>query len=458
MRAFRLLVLFCAATPLLASAAAPPKNLSELLSRVRQGYREDSAELKQREAEFRKDRNQQAHLLREAEKELAKLQSEGKQLEAAFQDNEAEVSKLEAAVQRTAGDLGELYGVVHEAVGDLQAELRGSVSSAEYPKRNESLKGMSEDEGLPSLDELERLWFAYQHEIIASGQVSRFQAEVVSTDGQSASQEVIRVGAFNAVSQGRYLNWIPETERLETLPRQPSDPWPETAGHLERASNSPVLMGIDPSRGQLLAHLIHRPNPMERVAQGGAIGSVIIGLGILAGLLALYRFIAISFVSLAVRRQEGRSEPSPKNPLGRILQVYETDKSQPTDVLELRLDEAIIRETAGLNRMLWAIKLVAVASPLLGLLGTVTGMIQTFQAITLFGAGDPKLMAGGISEALVTTMLGLTVAIPLVLVHAALANQANRLSDRLEEGSAGLIARQAEAKLKAEEVASGAAV
>ena len=80
--------------------------------------------------------------------------------------------------------------------------------------------------------------------------------------------------------------------------------------------------------------------------------------------------------------------------------------------------------------------------PLFGLLGTVTGMIRTFQSITLFGAGDPRMMAGGISEALVTTMLGLVTAIPLVLLHAALANNTKKIVDTLDEQSAGLIAQQ----------------
>ena len=74
--------------------------------------------------------------------------------------------------------------------------------------------------------------------------------------------------------------------------------------------------------------------------------------------------------------------------------------------------------------------------------GTVTGMIRTFQSITLFGAGDPRMMAGGISEALVTTMLGLVTAIPLVLMHAALANNTKKIVDTLDEQSAGLIAQQ----------------
>jgi len=94
--------------------------------------------------------------------------------------------------------------------------------------------------------------------------------------------------------------------------------------------------------------------------------------------------------------------------------------------------------------MLMFLKIIAVVAPLLGLLGTVTGMIITFQAITLFGTGDPKLMAGGISTALVTTVQGLCVAIPTVLLHTLVASRARRLNQILEEQAAGMVAVQSE--------------
>jgi biopolymer transport protein ExbB len=106
------------------------------------------------------------------------------------------------------------------------------------------------------------------------------------------------------------------------------------------------------------------------------------------------------------------------------------------------LDEVVLRESGKLESFIWLVRIVSVVAPLMGLLGTVTGMIRTFQSITLFGAGDPRMMAGGISEALVTTMLGLVTAIPLVLLHAALANNTKKIVDTLDEQSAGLIAQQ----------------
>jgi biopolymer transport protein ExbB len=127
-----------------------------------------------------------------------------------------------------------------------------------------------------------------------------------------------------------------------------------------------------------------------------------------------------------------------------VVAVYEENRSTDIETLELKLDEAILRESAKLDRFLWAVKVVSVVAPLMGLLGTVTGMIRVFTTITLVGTGDPKMMASGISEALVTTMLGLLVAIPLVLIHAFVSSGAKEIVGVLEEQSAGMVARQAE--------------
>jgi len=114
------------------------------------------------------------------------------------------------------------------------------------------------------------------------------------------------------------------------------------------------------------------------------------------------------------------------------------------ELLQLKLDEAVLAEIPALERGNSLIKLLAAIAPLLGLLGTVTGMILTFQAISLFGSGDPKLMAGGISQALVTTVLGLVVAIPLLFSHSVIAYLSRSMIQRLDEQCAGVLARSAE--------------
>jgi len=250
------------------------------------------------------------------------------------------------------------------------------------------------------------------------------------------------VGAFNAISEGVYL--IYEERKLQELPKQPAGSYLDTVGPFESATGNMAMFALDPSRGSILKVLIQTPGFIERIKFGGTVGYTIIVLGLLAGFLAIVRWVVVSLTGRKVAAQKKSDQVNETNPLGRILGIYESNREADVETLELKLDEAILRESASLDKLLWAVKVVSVVAPLMGLLGTVTGMIRTFQAITLFGTGDPKMMASGISEALVTTMLGLYVAIPLVLLHALVSNTSKGVVEVLEEQAAGLIARRAE--------------
>ncbi len=297
---------------------------------------------------------------------------------------------------------------------------------------------------LPSTDDLEKLWLELQREITKQGKVVRYRTMVLTTEGSQAEREVIRAGPFSAISDGRYLLWEPEDQQLRELNRQPPSRHLDTVAAFENATTAYAKLAVDPSRGGLLEMLIDTPTPKERIQQGGYVGYVIITLGIVALVVGLWRWALIAVTSRRVAAQCKSARADPGNPLGRVLAVGEQNRGADTETLELKLDEVVMRESSKLENFLWLVKTVSVVAPLLGLLGTVTGMIQTFQAITLFGAGDPKMMAGGISEALVTTMLGLTTAIPLVLLSDTLANSTRKVIDILEEKSAGLIAMRSE--------------
>lgn len=149
---------------------------------------------------------------------------------------------------------------------------------------------------------------------------------------------------------------------------------------------------------------------------------------------------------MAVNGQKRKAQASKSNPLGRVMMAYDESKNKDGDTVELKLDEAILRESPKLEVGLNFLKLAAGIAPLLGLLGTVTGMIKTFQAMMIYGTGDPQLMAGGISEALVTTMLGLIAAIPLLILHSFCSSLARGVQGTLEEQSAGIVARHVEAR------------
>ncbi|MCP4602842.1 MAG: MotA/TolQ/ExbB proton channel family protein [Proteobacteria bacterium] len=419
-------------------------SLDDLLDKIKAGWRQETAEQREREEQFIANKEKQQQLLKEAEAALEAEQKRSEQLEQEFDQNKVRVDELEITLKERLGTMGELFGVIRQVVGDTRSQVDHSIVSAQFPNRGDSLEKLASSKGLPKIEQLEQLWYVLQHEMTESGKVSRFSAPVVSAQGEEKKQKVTRVGVFNAVSNGKFLYWLPKPQKLAELGRQPPTRYLKTARDLEEAKTGFVDVAVDPSRGVILSLIVQTPGNRERIDQGGPIGYTVIFLGIITFVIAVLRFLYLAFVSWKVRRQRSSSTVRTNNPLGRIMNVYEQNPSAKTETLELKLDEAILRESTKLDRLLWLVKIVSVVAPLLGLLGTVTGMIKTFQALTLFGTGDPKLMAGGISEALVTTMLGLCVAIPLVLLHSGLKSMSKRISDELEEQSAGIIAKRAE--------------
>jgi biopolymer transport protein ExbB len=433
------------------AAKAPPvrdvpkaKSLDELLRMVRKGWSEEKRENQAREERFGNAKAEQARLLAQARADLQREEQRAETLEIAFEQNELRLAEAEETLAERLGTLGELFGVVRQVAGDLGGHVENSLVSAQIPDRGGFLSQLASSRNLPSIDSLRNLWFELQREMTEQGKVVRFTAPVLGTDGQENQREVIRAGVFSAVSEGHYVSWESAVGKLRDLSRQPPARYTGTVQGFEQTTSGLGPLAIDPSRGSLLSLLIDTPSSTERVQQGGPVGYVIICLGAFAVLLGLARWVMVSITNRKVTAQRKREQADPGNPLGRVLGVYEKNRSADPETLELKLDEAVLRESSRLSRFLWVIRVVSVVAPLLGLLGTVTGMIQTFQAITLFGAGDPRMMAGGISEALVTTMLGLVVAIPLVLLHAVVASSTQRIVAVLDEQSTGLIAARAE--------------
>ncbi|WP_456378129.1 MotA/TolQ/ExbB proton channel family protein [Thiolapillus sp.] len=425
--------------------AAKAGDLDSLLKEVKQAKAEEARLNKQREAEFLKDKNRQAQLLAAAKEKLATEKARGESLKQQFDENEQKLAEAEETLERRQGNLGELFGVVRQVAGDVAGILDASLVSAQYPGRSKELVRMSNEKKLPSIPELEELWFQMQHEMTESGKVVKYMDSVVAVDGTENQQEVVRVGVFNAVSSGKFLRYLTETDQLIILPRQPAPRFLRMAEGLQNASGGMAPMAVDPSRGAILNLLVQAPDLKERVAQGKEVGYIIIGLAAFGFLLAFYRLVALGLTSMKVRSQLRHADnPKKSNPLGRVLLSWFDNQDADLETLERKVDEAVIKEVPKLQRGLSILKILAVIAPLLGLLGTVTGMIQTFQSITLFGTGDPKLMAGGISQALITTVLGLSAAIPLTFLHAIVSTRSKALVQVLEEQSAGIIARHAE--------------
>lgn len=422
---------------------AAEQSLSQLLSDIKKTQRQERSLNATREAEFLAEKKNQQKLLNTANAELATQDKRSKRLKSNLQANEEILSELETKLKERSGVLGELFGVARQTSGDLTAELTQSLISAQYPGRTDSLNKLADSKALPSIEQLENLWFTLQHEMTESAKVVRFNGQIETAAGQREPAEIIRIGTFNAIANGGYLRYSSATNSLVSLARQPSSQSLNLLEDFSQTTSGLATLAIDPTRGVMLSLLIQSPNASERINQGGIIGYIILALGSIGLILALFRLVVLMQTGQKMQQQITQSNASNDNPLGRVLLATEQASEQDTDTLELILDEAITREVPALEKGLSIIKLFAAVAPLLGLLGTVTGMIATFQSISLFGTGDPKLMADGISQALVTTMLGLCVAIPLLFLYNIVATRSKMLVQILDEQSAGIMSRRA---------------
>ncbi len=430
---FSLIFLFLFSNP-----AGAAENLDELLKDVKNRAMQEGQVWKQRESEFRSKRDKQAGLLRTAKNELAALEAEGKKLAASFDANEKKLAVLEEELNIAVGTLGEVFGVVRQVSGDFKGIVETSVVSTQYPGRAKFLESLTDKKSIPSSEELERFWYELQLEMTESGKVVTYKTDVVGPDGKTKEMDVLRLGSFNIATNGDFLNYTPETETLSYLSRQPS-----VKGKLSKIQGADALttlpIAIDPTRGALLNMLIDAPTLWERFTYGGIVGYAIVIVLLFGIALSIERFLFLTKEETKIKEQMSSKTGDTNNALGRIWQAFSDLKGMSKDSVELKLDEVLIKNSAPFEKRLGLIKLFAAIAPLMGLLGTVTGMIMTFQSITLFGTGNPAIMAGGISQALVTTVLGLVCAIPLLLLHNFLNDKAQGILTILEEQSLGML-------------------
>lgn len=426
-------------------AADKPANLDELLQQVKRERVLEQQQNQGREAEFAKAHDQQASLLAQAKQELAAQEKRTQQLNTIFNEQEQRLAEQQSLLDDKSGSLGELFGTVRQVANDSRAVLESSMTNVQHPERVDFLNELSDSKQQPTIEELRQLWLTLQEEMTASGKVEKFTTPVITTTGDVEDKQVTRIGVFTAFTEGLFLRYLPETGNLVELARQPVDRFRKVVAEFEDAQPGELLPTvIDPTRGAIMALLVQTPTLKERIEQGGWIGYIILVLGAIGLIIALIQFLSLTKDGHGIAKQQKQKEVSQKNPLGRILSVYNDRLAHDVETLSLKLDEAILREMPKLERGLITLAILAAVAPMLGLLGTVSGMIETFQSITLFGTGDPKLMSGGISQALVTTELGLAVAIPLLLIHSGLSSKSNRLVQILDEESAAIVARNAE--------------
>jgi biopolymer transport protein ExbB len=432
--------------------AQDAKSLDELLQMIESSSISESADSKGREAAFKSDQRKQGQLLKNAQNTKVQEERRSDRLEQKIRDNDIQIAKLREQRDKRLGSLKELFGHLTGAAGDIRANLNQSIVSSQIPGRTEFLDEliakMSSDTRLPSIQDIEKLWYEQQREMVESSRIVKFNRSVLLADGTQKEMEVVRVGTYNLVADGMYLEYSPESGLVSELARQPSS-HQSSAADLQQATSGFTNMGLDPSGplgGGLLRALINTPTLVERWHFGGIVGYVITAVFVFAIILAAWRFVVLMGMSSKVSAQLQSDTSDASNPLGRVLQVAADNPGLDPESLELKLHEAVLKERPEIESGLNLLKVISMVAPLMGLLGTVTGMIITFQMITLFGAGDPKAMAGGISQALITTVLGLVVAIPTVLMHTLVNGKAQRILHVLEEQSAGIVAGSVEGR------------
>jgi len=444
------------------SSVSSVSSLEGVLDYVKNVRADENRLFEQRVGEYNAAADaQKAQLTRDAEQKRDALNATSETLSDTYSANEVRINNLNQQLRDKAQSLGlaELFGLARQVANDTSSILQQSLITTQFPTpegqlpRDEFLRQFAAGRGTPTATDLERLWLEIQREMTASGQVAKYNALVVQPSGEAVQSEVIRIGPFTAIANGEFLSYLASLRTLNVLPRQLPPEFMSVAADFSRVTSGYAPAVVDSNRGVLLGLYVERPTLMERIELGEAVGYVIIAVGVLGALAFLFQLLSLIFVRLAVSKQlKNLDHPTPNNPLGRVLLAFKGDKSkieEDADVAELRITEAVLREVPKLERFQAFLRLAVAAGPLLGLIGTVVGMIITFQSITESGSSDPRLMATGIGQAMIATVLGLGIAIPLLFANALLNALSRGVVQILDEQSAGMLAESIEKQRRA---------
>lgn len=447
-----LAVLLCI-TSISFSAFSASDTTAQLVNKAKSESRIQASHNVVRESEFKRTEQELKAIKAQLATKRASIQAATDALTRTFSENENKLARLEEKLRLETGSLGELFGVVRQNAKELGAELNSTINSVDRGAHTETVNQIIDAKSLPSMPQLSGLWASMNEQIQASAELSKSQIAFINGEGNTQTVDAFRLGSIGLVTEQGYVSWNTQREDAIAYLKQPSNG--PTLASLSALANGDVSnVVVDPSRGFMLEQLALSPSLADRLQAGGVVGKVILGLLAIGLIIALVRGVSLMIARQKIRSQLKNSEQAGDNPLGRILAVYDKEQNQTVEALELRLLEAVVDEQTHLEKGLSMLKLLAALAPMLGLLGTVTGMIETFQVITQFGNGDPKVMAGGISMALVTTVLGLVAAMPLLLAHNILSTQAENIRNILEKQGIGLVAEQAEKTIESNAVAS----
>jgi len=347
----------------------------------------------------------------------------------------------------------EISGNVRVAARDLESLLKASPLDAGQDWRLARVSPLLDTGYFPDIDDISGMAVVFLDEIRRGGQVTRREGSFIGRDGRPVTGRIFQVGKFTTVYQTGdeigYLTWSPEGRHLFALAELP--PRNLTRALKKYLNGEADRMPIDLSGGAALRQLTHRAGLVEQVRQGGPIVWPILLIGVAAIFIVVYKIVFMNRMHGNTDRIMGEvntlaaegdwagcdrvvaEDGGRSGVVARVISAGLAARGEDRETLESVLQEAILHELPNVQQGIAMLAVLGAVAPLLGLLGTVTGMIDTFRVITLFGTSDPKLMSGGISEALITTEIGLAVAIPIMLCHTYLSRRSDHLIGDMEE-------------------------
>jgi biopolymer transport protein ExbB len=351
----------------------------------------------------------------------------------------------------------ELSGVIRMNAKDIDTFLSNNFLTGVYHPDTLFLKAIAELSVFPGMDHVRKMADLLFDRIGQGGAVSLETAAIVDRTGKTVDARVLLLGGFTAAyalaTETGFLNYTPGQDKLFALSRLPAGSMAKKITRYMEGQRDAVPMDI--SRGAALNQLTYQLSLWDQIPKGGPIVWPILAILAIGALIATERLwfllrrkikleTVVSQIETAAFAQNWTACQEIcarylKNPVVRVIRAGLSGRELPREDMENTVQEAILREIPPMERFLSTMGMLAAIAPLLGLLGTVTGMIDTFHVITMHGTGDPRMMSGGISEALVTTMLGLSVAIPIMLVHTLLSREVENTVGLMEEKAVALI-------------------
>jgi len=439
-----------------APAAPAGSDINEAQRKADEDARKAREEAALKEAEILSEQGKLEAVIAELEGKKKAVDEVNAGLKQRYDENEKKIEQIQKRAEEIKNEADELAGSVRGIAQDLGVALSQSMVSGESPNRKKVLEPLITQMQFPSLENVQKMGDVLFDEISRNGKISVSTLSYVDDTGKETRGEVIRIGNFNALwrtgGNVGYLEYAPAKEAFSRFfAKMPSGFISEARRFAENKSQGIYL---DPSSGGAFRFISDMPDWWEELKSGGSLMWPICFIGVLGALLALERFLVLLRESRRTEAlsaqvtpviQQGKWQEAQqlcianKAILAGVLNAGIDHRQEAPEIIESVLDETIQGKLKPLERNMSSLQIIAVVAPLLGLLGTVTGMIATFQMITIYGSGDPRMMSGGISEALVTTEYGLYIAIPVILAHGYFQGRANQIVNILEEKSMMLV-------------------